>query len=271
MDLHVFFVSDHNTAQIQPHRHAFFQLIYCASGTGFITVRDTRYAARPGFVYLAAPGVLHAIENTGNLILLETKFSVYGEFEKTVSGLPDVFSLDSDGTALELLRQTIREGMEKRDQYNRAANAFFMLFLVQVVRKFGPPWEPNPQTSDHAYLDAATEQNRDMDTLMIQLREYIEVHLREEITLEMLAAQAHFNKTYFIKRFKELWGFSPMKYVCNLRLQKAERMLLTTQLPLSQIAGQCGFSSLHYFSRKFNESYGMSPQAFRSRRKGIKP
>lgn len=271
MDLHIFFVSDHITARVTPHSHEFFQMIFCQSGHGSITVRDTKYTARPGFVYLAGPGVLHAVETAGDLTLLETKFSAYGAFEKLVSGLPDVFYIGDDPSALELLRQTIQEGFHKREQYSRAADAFYLLFWVRVARKLGPPWEPKPVESNHAYLDALGERKPDMDTLMIQLRDYIEANLTQPITLDMLASRVHFNKTYFVKRFKELWGFSPMKYVSNLRLQQAERLLLTTELPLSQIAQQCGFSSLHYFSRKFSESYGISPQAYRSRNKKCHP
>lgn len=267
MDLHVYFVSDHISALVRPHKHEFFQMIFCQSGQGSITVRDTKYTARPGFVYLIGPRVIHAVEPTENLHLIETKFSAYGDFEKLLSGLPDVFFIDDDPPTLELLRQTVREGFHKQDQYNRAADALYLLFWIRVARKLKPASEPKPVTADHAYLDVHGEGKTDMDMLMIQLREYIEAHLTEPITLEMLASRVHFNKTYFVKRFRELWGFSPMKFVNTLRLQRAEQLLLTTQLPLSQIARQCGFSSLHYFSRRFHESYGISPQTYRNQHK----
>ena len=62
-----------------------------------------------------------------------------------------------------------------------------------------------------------------------QLFEYSYQHIQmqiadqavaDKITLEMLASRVHFNKTYFIRRFKSLWGCAPMQYVNQLRLQQ---------------------------------------------------
>jgi len=266
MDLHVFFVSDHMSTHIPAHLHEFYQLIFCKSGTGRITIRDTEYCAQPGQVYFAAPGVLHAIDNTGGLAIQESKFFARDKFAEQLNSLPDTFSIADNAAAKILLQTAIREGLEKRDHYNSAVDSGFVLFFVNVLRSLGNTPAADPVQKAYAYLDMAEETNRDADVIVIRLRAFIEEHLDEEITLDTLASQVHFNKTYFVKRFKELWGFPPMKYVNSLRIQNAERLLLTTELSLTEIARQCGFSSLHYFSRKFKELYGIAPQTYRLRR-----
>ena len=105
------------------------------------------------------------------------------------------------------------------------------------------------------------------DTLILQLKDYIDTHLHETLTLEALADKVHFNKTYFVQRFKSLWGVPPMKYVSNLRCQKAMYLLLETDLPISAIAERTGFQSPHYFSAVFKKYTRRTPNDFRKQEK----
>ena len=73
-----------------------------------------------------------------------------------------------------------------------------------------------------------------------------------------------------IRRFKALWGCAPMQYVNQLRLQQSARQLATTDDPISAIAQRCGFGSPHYFSRKFHEEFGVTPQSYRASQKRSK-
>ena len=75
--------------------------------------------------------------------------------------------------------------------------------------------------------------------------------------------KVHFNKTYFVQRFKELWGVPPMKYVSNLRCQKARYLLVNSDLSVSEVSAVTGFKSPHYFSTVFKKYTGSSPNDFR--------
>lgn len=266
MEIHVFIVSDHTATDIPLHTHDFFQLIYCKSGTGRITLGDKSYTAEPGTVYLAPPGVSHAIRNTGDLTLMECKFRAYGSMEKQLLSLPLSFCIDSNPEALTHLKNVIREGFSKIDHCNLSADANLLLFFVQVFRMLTNAKEQAVQQT-YAYLDVCGNNNEDCEILMLNLLPYLEDHLSEKITLDMLSQKVHFNKTYFIRRFKSLWGCSPMQYVNQLRLRNAKNLLLTTDEPLSVIAQRCGFASPHYFSRRFRDEFGQSPQFYRAEHK----
>lgn len=267
MDLHVFFVSDHLATDIPPHTHNFFQLIYCKDGSGSITIRNVIYAAHPGTIYLAGPGVNHAIQNEDGLYLLECKFSAHGSFQNQLQQLPDVFSIEKNEIAVALLKNVIAEGFSKKEHYNRAADANLLLFFVEIMRMAGGKSDPPASKKVYSHLEVKENINDDCEVMMLNLLPFLEDHLAEKITLETLASRVHFNKTYFIRRFKALWGCSPMQYVNQLRLQQSARQLATTDDLISVIAQRCGFASAHYFSRKFHAKFGLSPQAYRASQK----
>lgn len=95
------------------------------------------------------------------------------------------------------------------------------------------------------------------------LGKYISEHLGEDLTLESLAEQVHFHPNYFIAFFKKYFGVSPLRYVSNLRIEKAKSLLKSTSLPIHEIAVRTGYHDLYHFSRRFKEQTGYSPSDFR--------
>ena len=114
-----------------------------------------------------------------------------------------------------------------------------------------------------AYGTESIPRNRDTDFLIVL--DYIEKHLAEDITLEDLSEIAHFEKAYLITKFKEIWGLSPMKYVNALRIERAKQLLSTTEKSITDIAYETGFGSIHYFTRYFKDSTGITPSEYRTK------
>jgi AraC-like DNA-binding protein len=93
--------------------------------------------------------------------------------------------------------------------------------------------------------------------------EYIESHLVQKITLEALAAIAGLSTHHFARAFHQSVGMPPHSYLLSRRLERAERMLRETQLPLSEIAVATGFSDQSHLARHFRRRTGMSPRLAR--------
>lgn len=93
--------------------------------------------------------------------------------------------------------------------------------------------------------------------------EYIEKNYMESITLEQLSQVSGMSKNGIIAMFKRLYGMTPVKYMNNLRLYKACELLKNTDMPISQLAYQCGFADSNYFARVFKEQRGMTPREYR--------
>ena len=83
------------------------------------------------------------------------------------------------------------------------------------------------------------------------------------LTAEELAKSAGLSASDFRQKFYRTFGISPMKYLMQLRMEKAENLLKQTGESVKRIAAQCGFNSSHAFSRTFSRHFGISPAAMR--------
>lgn len=96
------------------------------------------------------------------------------------------------------------------------------------------------------------------------VRRYLEEHYQQRISLDELAEQFYINKYYLTRIFKEYYGVSVNSYLQQLRITQAKQLLRFTNLPVEQIAAQCGIPDPNYFSRAFRKVEGVSPGQFRS-------
>jgi len=120
-----------------------------------------------------------------------------------------------------------------------------------IATQLGPSGE---SISSGAVLDPAQRR---------RLREFIETHLAYPIGLADLAAVVGFTPTRFARGFKRDTGTTPYHYVLTLRLQRAKRLLRTSNLPIAEIAVACGFSHQEHLTRMFGRETGVTPAAYR--------
>lgn len=96
-----------------------------------------------------------------------------------------------------------------------------------------------------------------------QMLHYIEEHLADEITVSALAASAGLSQSECLRCFRTMVNTSPMQYVKQLRLQRAAILLEKTDWKISDIAFQCGFQEMSYFSKSFRQWKGCTPREYR--------
>ena len=92
---------------------------------------------------------------------------------------------------------------------------------------------------------------------------YMERNYGSAIRLEELAGQAGMTPNHFCRCFKAATGLTPFSYLTRYRLSKAQYALRSTDLPVTGVALDCGFSDVSHFIRLFRESCGMTPLQFR--------
>ncbi|PMD90495.1 AraC family transcriptional regulator [Siphonobacter sp. BAB-5405] len=95
-----------------------------------------------------------------------------------------------------------------------------------------------------------------------QAMNYIQQQLSNTITVEILADQVSQSAHYFSKLFLQATGQRPLEYLLQKRIEKAQFLMLTTPLSLSEIAVETGFESLSYFSRSFKKVTGQSASQY---------
>jgi len=93
--------------------------------------------------------------------------------------------------------------------------------------------------------------------------EYVEAHLTQEITLAELAGAANLSPFHFSRVFKRQTGVTPYRYVCLRRVERAITLLRDGDLPLTEVALLCGFSSQSHFTSAFVKVKGIAPGRYR--------
>ena len=106
----------------------------------------------------------------------------------------------------------------------------------------------------------------DQARLQIMLR-YVQEHYRDKIRLEDVASVVPVSKSTAMQIFRRGIRQSPIAYLISYRLKQAAWLLLSTEKTSAEIAEETGFESATYFCREFKKLYGMTPQAYRKKKR----
>jgi AraC family transcriptional regulator len=96
-----------------------------------------------------------------------------------------------------------------------------------------------------------------------KVRDYIDRHITGPILVSDLCALVRLSEAHFSRSFKRTFGESPHAFVLRRRLEFAAQFMLQTDLPLINIALQCGFADQSHFSKQFRQANGLNPSAWR--------
>ncbi|UJF33360.1 helix-turn-helix transcriptional regulator [Paenibacillus hexagrammi] len=142
-----------------------------------------------------------------------------------------------------------REHEQKQRGYEMAINYLVKKCLFLFIRH------------DHEGL---LEHNVSMNYAKLKLVfDYVEANLSDKITVEQACLLANFSYTYFLKYFKQTLGITFTDYVIHRRIKYAERLLLTEDLSIAQIAEQVGLPNLSHFYKLFKRVHHCSPKSFK--------
>lgn len=96
-------------------------------------------------------------------------------------------------------------------------------------------------------------------------RDHIDREYRSAIDLEQVAAVAGVSKFHFIRAFAATYGETPIRYLTRRRVERAQDLLRSANLTVTEICMAVGFASLGSFSSRFTELVGETPTAYRNR------
>jgi len=102
--------------------------------------------------------------------------------------------------------------------------------------------------------------------LVEQIQNYIEEYYSQPITRESLAQMLNYSVPYIAKQFKQKTGRSIIDYLIQIRIQKAQHLLIHTTSSLQEIASSVGYEDVSYFIRIFKKYSGQTPMQFKQQR-----
>ena len=95
------------------------------------------------------------------------------------------------------------------------------------------------------------------------LTRYVQEHLAEEISLSVLAEQFHLSSQYISQLFKSEIGVNFLAYLTNVRMEQAKKLLLSSDLPIAEVAERSGYGDYRVFTKVFKKSEGITPSQYR--------
>lgn len=255
-----------------------FELLYVKDGEIEVKVEESVYHGIPGDVFLFKPMQTHSITLLNNKPLHQPHlhFDLYylpdspivkvsfkplramsseekQWFREDVTQqmrnpLPNHIRLNKPVIIEKLIYDIIFEFDRKFPFYEVNAKGLFIQLWIQLLREHH--WNNN------THLSTNWEQ-------LDRVKNYLSHHTDREITLDELSDLANISKYYLCRLFKNAFGMTPIQYHVAIRLEKAKQMIQFTTLPLSNIAENLGFHSIHAFSRTFRKFEGVSPSSYR--------
>lgn len=140
----------------------------------------------------------------------------------------------------------------------------------------------NAEISNNAVPDEMIGQNlfenwvRDMHRTLSQstlrpperlsrVKEFMDSHFSEAITLTALAKQANWSVAHFSEEFRRYYGTSPIDYIISMRMNHAAYLLEDINLSVTEVASRVGYENIYHFSKLFKRRFGASPRNSRRR------
>jgi len=94
-------------------------------------------------------------------------------------------------------------------------------------------------------------------------KEIMQARLSSDLTIAQIAQECRLTPSHFARAFRRSTGLAPYRYLMQLRIEEAKRLLVQPHLPLADIALICGFGDQSHFTRVFGQVIGVSPGAWR--------
>lgn len=253
-----------------PHYHEYIELLYGMGGEAKVLIGDRVYTMAQGDLLVAYSGEIHDVScERGETSYYVIKFLpklLYGQgqslsviryliplWQKQVKFRPAIRRAElADSRVDEWIREIQREWEGRSAGYEMIAHANVMQIFVWILRHCG------------AELEGSASLSPDLQSALSIALEETPAHLEDWSTREAAAA-CGLSYNYFSHTFKKAFGISYTAYLESVRLREAERLLLMTDMEITEIAYRIGFGSASYFIERFRKCYGTPPRLFRAR------
>lgn len=121
---------------------------------------------------------------------------------------------------------------------------------------------------DYALEDEIPSSGKNSRQIVDNAAEYIQTHYMEDIDFSAIAGELGFSSAYLTKLFNKYIGDTPLKYLTDIRMEEARKLLANTSLPIREVGEKVGYPDQFHFSKTFRKATGKNPTAFRKENTG---
>ena len=236
------------------HWHDCFEIELMLRGSAIQVLNGQRYEMQPGDIYLLNPTDFHSIQTEGAVVYN----IMFSEEMLDEDVLQKILSIDKNiifrlsqhelHTTEFMISQMLYEFENTANYSDSVIKNLMECLFIMILRKCD-------LSEDYGHI----EKNDAIRKSIL----YLHSRFRENPTLEQVASVAGFNKNYFSGLFHETTGKTYKEYLNSLKLEHAKKLVLTSNIPVTEICYASGFNSLTNFLRVFKEAYKLSPTAMK--------
>lgn len=252
------------------HYHEYIEFLYGLGGKARVYIGDRTYVMAEGDLIVINQGEVHEVDCIDSEadyyvikflpnILYSSNHSLSAVrhllplWQKQVGFHPAIRKEELGGSGMDLLVDDIRrEWAECSPGYEMIVHSNIMRMFVWLLR------HRCSQLNQPPYLPANLRQA--LNSALEESSRHLDGWSAREA-----ADACGLSYNYFCHNFKAVYGLSYTAYLESLRLHEAERLLLTTDTAITDIALSVGFGTTSYFIERFGKNYGISPKAFRKK------
>ncbi|MFP3090372.1 AraC family transcriptional regulator [Treponema sp. TIM-1] len=229
------------------HFHAQeYQIDYCASGTGYYFMVDHWVKYSPGTFCFVPPPLVHEsiLSQTDKADIYGIKFLVANDRHILLPPRePFVVKVPPERRSkiLSILKKITGQSVQ-----DLPISSLMLNNLIALLHDLKNSLE---------YLEDAN--------LLTQVKQAVDTGYSFPLKIADIALQLHLTPEHLSRQFKKLSGQTLASYINNLRINSSITMLVNTDMPLKQIASECGFKNVNYFNTVFKQRYAITPREMR--------
>ena len=256
-DFHLFHIKDQTKKEFAYHYHDFHKVVIFISGKAAYHIEGKAYQLKPWDILLVNRHAIHRPEIDSSVPY--ERFILWIQNDIPWQELLKCFQKANDRSYnLVRLNSALQEKMKdilfelensaKSDEYGREilTQSLFLQFMVYLNRIF----------LEKQYI--FDKKSYTFDSQIANILQYINHNLKEDLSVETLAAKYYVSKYHLMRKFKEETGYTLHNYIVNKRLLMA-RTLISEGMPVLKAAQESGFAEYSTFSRAYRRQFKTSP------------
>lgn len=255
-------------ANFESHWHTSIEIIVPVENWYEAVIQEETYHLKPGDILIIPSGELHALsapekgERFIYLMDISPIVKIHGfACIQSVIDKPLLITKNTCPLIYDDVHSILLQMQNEYFNKNEFAELTIFSLLLNLFVRLGI----NHLNNTNLLPGARPHKQGAYDSRFIDAIDYIDAHYMEDIDLEDAASTIGFSKCYFSRLFKQYTDYSFSAYICHRRIKAAEEMLEQTDLAVTEIALQSGFSSISTFNRVFRQQKNCSPSEYREK------
>lgn len=231
-----------------------YQLSVCTGGTGEFNCMGNTHTIQRGDIFIFAPRVPHEYYPLGQ----EWNIHFFAFNGDGVSNIMQYMNVDGCGvySMNETELQGFADKMQKlHEEFKRdagmksSAMMFCMLSEIYRLKRKKP------------IINLKNDENH--ERIITPVIRYMRERYKECVSLDDICELTGVSKSYLCRIFKKKTGISPIRYLMNIRVEEAKKLLVSTDMRIVYIAEETGFNDISYFCAVFRGNVGLTPDEYR--------